>query len=54
MTENTETKGINIGTIALILAGILAIGAIGIQAYRSMNPQSEESSTIAETVATSS
>ncbi len=48
MTENSDSKGINIGTITLILAGILAIGAIGIQVYRGTNPQDEASTALAE------
>ena len=36
MTEETsEKKPLNIGLIALILAGLLALGAVGVQLYRS-------------------
>lgn len=43
MTENnSETTAPNIGRIALILAALLAVGAIGIQVYRSMSGSSED------------
>ncbi len=50
MTDNnSENTAPNIGRIALILAALLAIGAVGIQVYRSTSGSSEnEPATIAE------
>lgn len=43
MTEsNSEKTAPNIGRIALILAALLAVGAVGIQVYRSMSGASDE------------
>lgn len=46
MTEsNSEKTAPNIGRIALILAAFLAVGAVGIQVYRSMSGSSDEPAT---------
>ncbi|MEP2990592.1 MAG: tetratricopeptide repeat protein [Parasphingorhabdus sp.] len=46
MTDsNSEKTASSIGRIALILAALLAIGAVGIQAYRSFSGPSENAST---------